>query len=49
MPHVEGTKEQMKTFMKLDIRGPTHMLNMLRFNAEQTSVHKNTRGVLRRI
>jgi uncharacterized protein (DUF1330 family) len=34
MPHVEGTKEQMKTFMKLDIRGPIHMLNMLRFNAD---------------
>lgn len=34
MPHVEGSPEQMKAFMKLDIEGPIHMLNMLRFKPD---------------
>jgi len=29
MPHVEGSPEQFKAFMKMDVEGPIHMLNML--------------------
>ena len=34
MPHVEGTQEQMKAFLKLELEGPIHMLNLLRFKAQ---------------
>ncbi|MFP6581440.1 MAG: DUF1330 domain-containing protein [Candidatus Hydrogenedentota bacterium] len=34
MPHVEGTKEQMVEFAKLEVEGPIHMLNMLRFKKD---------------
>ena len=34
MPHVQGTPEQMKAFMKVDIEGPIHMLNMLQFKED---------------
>ncbi len=31
MTHVEGTREQMKALIAMDIEGPIHMLNQLRF------------------
>ena len=31
MNHVDGTKDQMQAFLKQDIEGPIHMLNLLRF------------------
>jgi uncharacterized protein (DUF1330 family) len=31
MSHVEGSPEQFKAFMKMDVDGPIHMLNMLRY------------------
>ncbi len=34
MPHVEGTPEQFKAFMEMDLDGPIHMLNMLRFKPD---------------
>jgi len=34
MGQLEGTKEQMKEFLKLDVEGPIHMLNMLRFKKD---------------
>ena len=34
MPHVEGTKDQMKEFLKLEVTGPIHMLNMLRYKKD---------------
>ena len=34
MPFIDRTKEQTQVFMELDIEGPIHMLNMLRFKAE---------------
>ena len=34
MNHVEGTKEQMKAFLAMDIEGPSHMLNLLRFKKD---------------
>jgi len=34
MPHVEGSPEQFKAFMKMDLDGPIHMLNMLRFKPD---------------
>ena len=34
MPFVEGTKEQMKAFLAMDIEGPIHMLNLLKFKPD---------------
>ena len=34
MTHVEGTKEQMKGFMAMEIEGAIHMLNMLRYKED---------------
>jgi len=34
MPQVEGTPEQFRAFMKMDLEGPIHMLNMLRFKPD---------------
>lgn len=34
MAFVDRTTEQTQTFMELDIEGPIHMLNMLRFKAD---------------
>lgn len=34
MPHVEGTPEQMKEFLNLNVEGPIHILNMLRFKED---------------
>ncbi|MFP6584010.1 MAG: DUF1330 domain-containing protein [Candidatus Hydrogenedentota bacterium] len=34
MPYLERTEEQTQVFMDLDIEGPIHMLNMLRFKAD---------------
>jgi len=34
MPDIERTEEQTRAFMDLDIEGPVHMLNLLRFKAE---------------
>lgn len=34
MPYLERTEEQTKAFMEIDIEGPIHMLNMLRFKAD---------------
>ena len=31
MTHVEGTREQMKALMAMDLEGPIHILNQLRF------------------
>ena len=32
--HVEGTEDQMRAFLKRDIEGPIHMLNLLRFKPD---------------
>ena len=34
MPYLDRTEEQTKAFMEIDIEGPIHMLNMLRFKAD---------------
>ena len=34
MAHLEGTKDQMKEFLKLPVEGPIHMLNMLRYKKD---------------
>ncbi|MFP6581841.1 MAG: DUF1330 domain-containing protein [Candidatus Hydrogenedentota bacterium] len=34
MPQLEGTKEQMVEFLKLDLTGPIQMLNLLRFKED---------------
>lgn len=34
MTHDLGTKEQMKAFFALDIEGPIHMLNLLRYKKD---------------
>ena len=34
MPHVEGTPEQMRAFLKAEVHGPIHMLNMLRYKKD---------------
>jgi uncharacterized protein (DUF1330 family) len=34
MTHVEGSPEQMKAFMKMELDGPIHMLNLLRYKEE---------------
>ena len=33
-PYIERLEEQTKAFMELDIEGPVHMLNLLRFKTE---------------
>ena len=34
MTHIEGTKEQMKAFLTMDLEGPIHMLNLLRYKPD---------------
>jgi len=34
MPSIESTNEQMSAFLELDIEGPIHMLNLLKFKAD---------------
>ncbi len=34
MTHVQGDPEQMEAFMKMEVEGPIHMLNLLRYKED---------------